>query len=283
MASLKNFPGMSAGVAFAYLLFIGLGFLVSYAVSGGEPSCILVKSAIAQCLGIVFLCIQVWSNKCAIGISAKAVALDGFAIACRLSVTVWLNAYIPDDPTGDALYQSIEACSLLLIVWLFYQVTVKYRDTYQATEDSTYAISIAVICFLLAAVLHANLAEKPFFDTLWMTGLFAGTIAVVPQLGLICKSGGRVQSLTSHYIVALALSRVLSGVVMWLANLDGDLTSNPWIQGFNHGKWAILIAHGVQIVLVADFAYHYVKSAVRHGFRHTLELPTADWSIPQWV
>merc|ERR1712157_486879 len=102
---------------------------------------------------------------------------------------------------------------------------------------------------------------------------FTSTIAVMPQLGLICKTGGRVQPLTSHYIVALALSRVLSGVVMWLANLDGDLTSDPWIQEFNHGKWAILAAHGVQSLLVADFAYHYVRSAILHGFRHTLELP----------
>ena len=160
---------------------------------------------------------------------------------------------------------------------------MKYRDTYQVTEDSTYAMSMGAVCLLLATVLHADLADRPVFDTLWMAGLFASTIAVVPQLGLIYKTGGRVQSLTSHYIIALALSRVLSGVVMWLANLDGDLTSEPWIQGVNHGKWAILVAHGVQILLVADFAYHYVQSAIRHGFRHALELPTADWGQTQWV
>jgi hypothetical protein len=283
MTSLKKFPGQFSGVACAYLVFIGAGFLISYAVSGGQPSCILVKSAIAQCLGIFFLCIQVSTNKNAAGISAKSLALDGFAIACRLSVTVWLNAYVPDDPTGDALYQSIETCSLILITWLFYQVTVTYRDTYQVTEDGSYVISMATGCLLLASALHTNLAERPFFDTMWMTGLFAGTIAVLPQLGLICKTGGRVQPLTSHYICALALSRVLSGVVMWLANLDGDLTSDPWIEGFNHGKWAILVAHGVQMLLVADFAYHYVQSAIRHGFRHTLELPTTDWGNVQWV
>ena len=120
MAALKNISGLSAGVAFAYLVFVGAGFLVSYTVAAGEPSCILVMTAIAQCLGIVFLCIQVSSNKSASGISAKTVALDGFAIACRLSGTVWLNAYIPDDPTGDALYQAIEACSLVLSAWLFF-------------------------------------------------------------------------------------------------------------------------------------------------------------------
>merc|ERR1740121_82302 len=106
-----------------------------------------------------------------------------------------------------------------------------------------------------------------------MTGLFIGVIAVVPQLFLITRTGGRVQALTSHYVVALALSRVLSGILMWIGR--DYLTANPWIEGINHGKWAILVAHAVQIFLVADFAYHYVKSAIQHGFRGALELPTA--------
>merc|ERR1719277_1309919 len=150
-------------------------------------------AAIAQCLGVVFLCVQVFSTKTAIGISAKSIALDGLSIACRLSCTLWLNAYIPDDPTGDALYQLIEVCSLLLIAWLLYMVTVVHKSTYQAADDSANVMPMVVVCFVLAAALHANLADRPVFDTLWMTGLFVGVIAVVPQLLLICTTGGRVQ------------------------------------------------------------------------------------------
>merc|ERR1712232_396392 len=207
-------------------------------VSGGQVSSIMVMAAIAQCLGVVFLCVQVFSTRTAIGISAKSIALDGLSIICRLSCTLWLNAYIPDDPTGDFLYQSIEVCSLILIAWLLYMVMVAHSPTYQAAEDSANVLPMVATCLLLAAVFHCNLADRPVFDTLWMTGCFVGTIAVVPQLFLICTTGGRVHSLTSHYVVALALSRVLSGILMWIGR--DYLTTDLWIEGFNHGKWAVL-------------------------------------------
>lgn len=247
----------------------------------------MVMASCSQCLGIVFLCIQVLSTKAATGISAKSIVLDGLSIVCRLSCTLWLNAYIPDDPTGDALYQSIEILSLVLIVWLLHMVTVTHKSTYQAAEDTANVSPVVVSSLMLAVVLHANLADRPVFDVLWMTGLFAGVVAVVPQLLLITKTGGRVQALTSHYVVALALSRLLSGILMWIAR--DYLTSDPWIEGVNHGKWTILVAHAMQIILVADFGYHYVKSAIQHGFRGTLELPTSmfsgdqDWSKARWV
>lgn len=286
LAKKHGLSSVSAGVACAYTVFIVIGFLFAYAISGGYVSSVLVMAAIAQCLGVVFLCIQLMTTKIATGISAKSVALDGLSIAFRLTCTVWLNAYIPEDPTGDALYQMIEAFSLLLSVWLFWSVKAKHKHTYQADEDCGNVLAIATVCLMLAALLHTNLADSPVFDTMWMTGLFVGTIAVVPQLVLICRTGGRVQALTSHYIVALALSRVLTGVVMWFA--ADELFSDPWIYDFNHGKWAIFVAVVLQTLLVADFIYHYVRSAILHGFRCTLELPTSalsgtDWSKARWV
>jgi len=62
----------------------------------------------------------------------------------------------------------------------------------------------------LAALLHADEDRRVIFDTLWMAGLFVSVVAVLPQLWLITKSGGRVEALTSHYVAALALSRVMA-------------------------------------------------------------------------
>ena len=75
--------------------------------------------------------------------------------------------------------------------------------------------------------------DNPLFDTLWMTGLFTGVVAVMPQLWLIIKTGGRAEAMTSHYVAAMALSRILSGIFMWEAR--EDITSKPWIEGFQHG------------------------------------------------
>merc|ERR1719265_2991959 len=144
-----------------------------------------------QCLGMVLLGLQVISTGSASGISAKALSLDALAICCRLSNTVWLNGY------------------LAVLAWLLYQVLVVKRQTYQVEEDTLSILPTIIGSLVLAALLHGNMNMRPFFDTLWMTGLFVSAVAVLPQLWLVTKSGGRVEALTSHYIAAMAVSRIL--------------------------------------------------------------------------
>merc|ERR1719157_382766 len=124
--------------------------------------------------------------------------------------------------------------------------------------------------FVLAAMLHGNMNGRPLFDTLWLAGLFVSTIAVLPQLWLITRTGGRVEALTSHHIAAMAASRLLSGIFMWHAR--HDITCIPWaIFGFNHAIWAILGSHLVHILLLSDFAYMYIKAVAANGFDVTLD------------
>eukprot|EP00419_Tripos_fusus_P053703 CAMPEP_0172798248 /NCGR_PEP_ID=MMETSP1075-20121228/1017_1 /TAXON_ID=2916 /ORGANISM="Ceratium fusus, Strain PA161109" /LENGTH=120 /DNA_ID=CAMNT_0013635669 /DNA_START=46 /DNA_END=408 /DNA_ORIENTATION=+ len=104
---------------------------------------------------------------------------------------------------------------------------------------------------------------RPVFDALWMAGLFVSVVAVLPQLWLIAQSHNRCEALTSHYIAALALSRVLSGTFMWHAR--HDITCDPWVEGFNHAVWSILGAHALHLLLLADFTYYYVKAVLKRG------------------
>merc|ERR1719265_3095884 len=117
-----------------------------------------------QCLGMVLLGLQVISTGSASGISAKALSLDALAICCRLSNTVWLNGYLPVDASGDYIFQAIDVCSLAIIGWLLYQVLVEKKHTYQAEEDSLSIMPMIVGSLVLAALLHANMNNRPFFD-----------------------------------------------------------------------------------------------------------------------
>merc|ERR1719356_978757 len=105
-------------------------------------------------------------------------------------------------------------------------VKVGYRDTYQAAKDTANVRSVVVACLLLGAALHSDLADCHILDALWMSGLLAGAVAALPQLGMISKAGGQTHGLTSHYIISCTLSRSLSGMVMWFAG--DELTSEPW-------------------------------------------------------
>jgi ER lumen protein retaining receptor len=233
-------------------------------------------SAIVQCLGLSILSIQVLTSRSAVGISAEALKLDAASIAFRLSSTVWLNGYLPVDASGDFAYQFFGACSLFVALWLLHRVLVTHRSTYQAEEDACSASKALIACFVLAALLHADEDRRPIFDTLWMTGLFAGVVAVMPQLWL-SSATGKVEALTSHYIAALALSRVLSGMFMWAAR--NHINCRPWVGGINHAVVAIFTAHILHLLVLGDFALIYMRSAFEQGIGLALDLSSAENSF----
>merc|ERR1719168_224092 len=129
---------------------------------------------------------------------------------------------------------------------------------------------MALGSFVCAVVLHADMNSRPLFDALWMAGLFIGVVAVLPQLWLISRHGGRVEALTSHFIAMMAVSRALSGIFMWHARFD--ITCAPWVEGYNHAVWAILAAHFVHLLLLGDFAYYYIKSVAKAGLACCIEV-----------
>jgi hypothetical protein len=261
----------------AYGLFIFSGGAIWHLVADGAFSAILTLSVMVQCLALALLALQVTSTNSAAGISAKALALDAAALCLRLSSTLWLNGYLPVDATGDHIFQIVDICSLSIVAWLLYQVLVEKKHTYQAEEDSLPVGPIAVGAFVLAALLHGNMNGRPLFDTFWMAGLFIGVIAVLPQLWLITKTGGKVEALTSHYVAAMAVSRALSGIFMWHAR--HDITCSPWIFQFNHAIWAILGAHLLHMILLGDFGYYYIKAVTSKGLSAGLEIDVESCGV----
>jgi len=264
MYSMSSKGKLSIPLVSAYTATAGFGLGVYHFVANGEFSAILTLSALAQCSGMVFLCMQALLKGSAEGISARAVQLDICAVCFRLSSTLWLPGYLPVDASGDFIYQAFDVCSLAMMIWLLYTVQVTHRNTYQVLEDNVNTVPMVLGSLVLAALFHCDMDDRPIFDTLWMAGLFTSVVAVIPQLWLIMKTGDKAEALVGHYIAALAVSRILSGLFMWEA--APDITCDEWIwTGFSHGIVAILVAHLMHLLLVADFGYYYVKSLVHHG------------------
>merc|ERR1719345_211091 len=227
-----------------------------------------------QCLAMALLGFQIATTGSAHGISAKALTLDGLALCCRLSSTLWLNGYLPVDASGDYIFQLIDVCTVGIIAYLLHQVLVDKKHTYQAEEDSLPIMPMIVGSFVFAALFHGNMNGRPLFDTLWMAGLLLGTVAVLPQMWLITRSGGKIEALTSHHIAAMAASRALSGIFMWHARRD--ITCIPWVTGWNHAIWAILGAHLLHMILLSDFAYIYIKAVMTRGLDARIEMDFSE-------
>jgi len=264
-------------VVVIYLVFAIGAYAVYHHVAEQEFSSILTMAVIAQTLATVLMCVKVITQNSAVGISARGLTLEAIGVALRLSSTVWLNGYLPTDSTGDHVFQIADFCSLGMLLFLLHRVLVTNRASYQEDDDDSSSMGPTIlVCFALAAVFHADMDENPLFDTLWMTGLFTGVVAVLPQLWLITRTGGRADAMTCHYIAAMALSKILSGIFMWEA--QEDITCKPWIGGFQHGIVAILMAHAVHLLLLCDFMYYYVKTMTHKGFQSSLQ-----FDLPSYI
>jgi len=270
MAHAAGKSAPSGPVQAAYALF-GLGAYVVFShAAGGEFSAVLTLAVVFQCLALTLLALQVMSKRSAAGISAKALTLDAAALCLRLSSTTWLNGYLPVDMTGDWIYQAFDFVSLAVVAWLLFQVYTTHRHTYQEAQDTLSAMPFILGSLVLAALFHADMNARPVFDALWMAGLFVSVVAVLPQLWLIMRSHGRCEALTSHYIAAMAVSRILSGTFMWHAR--HDITCDQWVEDVNHAVWAILGAHAAHLLFLADFAYYYVKAVLQDGLNCRIQL-----------
>jgi len=268
MAAFQKTLGLDGNMLAVYLGAFALGLLVHQNYSDLGLSTLLTLTVGIQCFGYLCLRVKISQQRSVAGISGRALILQALSYGLRLCSTTWLKGYIPVDETGDWLYQLLDVSALLMALQIIYCVFKSNRQTYQEEHD-TYSVQvIALICFVLAALVHPDLNNRPLFDTLWTAALYIDVVAMMPQLAMLAKIGGEVEALTSHYVGATALSRGMS-LIFWyygyaeLAPLDG---------GFNMAGWAILAAHIVQMLLLCDFLFYYIRAVVKTGSAR-FELP----------
>ena len=108
--------------------------------------------------------------------------LEALSLRCRLSSTLWLNGYLPVDPSGDHLFQAIDVCTLVVVLWSLRRVLVAQGRTHGALEDMLPEMPMTLGSPILATMLFADMDSRPLFDALWMAGLVLGILAVLPQL-----------------------------------------------------------------------------------------------------
>lgn len=255
----------------AYSMFLGGSFALYHIAASDNLSAVLTVAEMLQCLAVALLAAQVLVSGSVSGISARALGVHALGICSRLSSTLWLNGYLPVDESGDWFYQAVDICALVVELWLLHRCLVVNRSSYQEQEDSLTVTPLIIAAYVLASIFHADMNSRPLFDTMWMAGLFLGTVAVLPQLWLINQTGGKVESLMSHHIAANALATVMGGLFMFYAR--EDVTCDCWIvENVNHAVLAILGAQLLHLLLLSDFAYLYLKAIATQGLDCQLDM-----------
>jgi hypothetical protein len=261
-----------------YVVAVVLCLFIYHFMSDKDFSFLMTLGSIASTFAFVMLIMKMLKQENCQGISLKSMQMYALVFFFRFISVVKHEGYLPFDRTGDWMYQTIEFLSLALCVMSVILMCGKYKDSYRAELDTFGAMDpipaqlgilwLVVPALLLALVVHPNLNNAWWSDVSWTFALYCEAVAVLPQLYMFQKGDGgaqkKVESFISHYVFALGFSRALN-LWFWLSSYHelGDKDTGHWVG------WFVVLAQMLQMVLMADFFYFYLK-AMQKGVEMTL-------------
>jgi hypothetical protein len=252
--ALQSVP-MPSSTTSAYLVFLLAVVVVGRHFSDHDFSTILTLGAGLQALGFALLSSHLSKKQALSGISRKTLQMYVLVYVLRLTSTLVKNGYLPVDQSGDWVYQAGDIISCIIVVQLLHRMK---RANIEQPHDSMRIETMIVPCAILGMLIHADLNNSAFFDRIWTISMNLDTLAMAPQLWLMSKVGGEIDSFTSHFVALLFLSKCCS-FAFWFY---GYPELAPMGGGLNLAGWWIVACHGFQLILSGDFMYYYVKSTV---------------------
>jgi len=243
-----------------YASFLMVVSMVYFALGGSIRTAssedkLAYLSCLAEGFGLLSLRIKIERQGSVSGISAMTMVMYSLVYFLRLLMVV------PDKVSLVFLdgwtIELLQVGSLLMVVDVVRSVLVTYRKSYQEDLDVLHAKYLIPSCVVLAAVLHPQFRQGTFFSFCWTTYLYLDCLALMPQVVMMTRGAGKVEAPVSHFVAATAFSRVMD-LFFWY--YDFDLGAQGTYKGFNYSGWLIVFWHVVNLAIVADFMYYYVKA-----------------------
>jgi len=264
--------GYLAASRMAYFAVSFVWLFVWHKVSQKDFSAIITAAAVVQCFGFVILSMRTRATKSVAGLSSKTLVLMVLCLCIRLCSTTLKRGYIPVDRSGHYFYQFVDMVTVALAAQLIYLAHKTYQNSYQEEYDTFPIIPVIVPCVVLACFVHGNFNRNMFFDIVWYTSLNLETVAMLPQLWMMSKIGGKVSAMSAQFVASNVISKVMT-FTFWIWAYP-ELADE---QGNNVAGKAIMLAYATQLLLSADFMFYYAKGLLE-GTEETI-LPTDSLEI----
>eukprot|EP01117_Protostelium_nocturnum_P000527 TRINITY_DN10592_c0_g1_i2.p1 TRINITY_DN10592_c0_g1~~TRINITY_DN10592_c0_g1_i2.p1 ORF type:complete len:215 (+),score=30.81 TRINITY_DN10592_c0_g1_i2:89-733(+) len=197
---------------------------------------------------ILILLLKLWTVRNCGGISLKSQELYALVYLCRYLDLFWnfSSFYL-------VIMKIIFLASSFAIVYLMRK---PFKNSYDKEHDSFRVLFLIVPCALLSLVWNLKFET---FEVLWAFSIFLESVAIIPQLFLLQRTG-EVENINSDYIFCLGAYRALyliNWVWRYYSNENAKAQWLPWTAGI------------VQTAVYCDFFYYYVKSKY-YGKKMTL-------------
>jgi len=269
--TLNSSAAQNVSTLIAYGTCAAWCMVVYHQFTDHDFSVVLSLSSIVQCLGFFLLSIKVRYDKSVSGLSSKSLEMYVIFFVFRLSSTLLKNGYLPIDRSGDWVYQTADVFSMIVVLQLLYAMHKTFPDTYQAQHDTLNIFKAIPVCMFIGIFIKGDLNSSPFFDWVWAVSMLLDTISMLPQLFLLTKMGGKVETMTAHFIACICVSRAMS-FAFWLYGYSEIM---PQGHTVNVAGYSIIVCHFLQLLLCADFMYYYLKGMISGGSRSVM-LPNIE-------
>ncbi|TGZ56484.1 hypothetical protein CRM22_010144 [Opisthorchis felineus] len=191
-------------------------------------------------VAIIILLLKIWKTRSCAGLSGRSQIL--FAL-------VFTTRYLDLFTTFVSVYNSIAKVVFIIssytTVFLMYR---KFKATYDSNHDTFRLEFLVVPCAVLALLVNERFT---FLEVLWAFSIYLESVAILPQLFLISKTG-EAETITSHYLFALGSYRALY-ILNWVYRYFVE----------RHLDMIAIVSGVVQTLLYCDFFYLYITRVVK--------------------
>merc|ERR1719359_2230469 len=141
-----------------------------------------------------------------------------------------------------------------MVVWAIFKT---YRSSYEVDLDILKVRYLIPGCLVLALVLHPQFKRGRMYSMSWTSSFYVDVLALLPQVVMMQRGGGKVEAPIAHFVAATAVSRIFD-LSFWVDRWNrGDLPK--YLLHANVSGIIIAFFHLVSLALVGDFMYYYFK------------------------
>lgn len=256
-----------------------LGGFVMYEYCGGSFRTMAPEdklgyvSCLLEAFGLLVVRQKIEAHGKVSGISGMTMIMFALSYLLREGESLMMVKQIMSSVDGIAM-ETLQLSSVILCVNVTWMVFVTYRKTYDAELDVLSVKHLVPGCTLFALVIHPMFAQGWFYSFSWAVSFYIDVLALLPQVVMMSRGGGKVEAPICHFVAATTISRLFD-LFFWYYRLD--LGPQGFIRGFNYSGMLIVAFHIINLGLVADFMYYYIKAKVSGSkFSEDLTLPTIE-------
>lgn len=227
------------------LIFTSLAF-------GGIQNLLNAASIILEVGGLCMLRHKIQVRGSVSGISGMTMIMYAVVYAVRIYLTI-PDSFALKDVNMDGMFTIIP---LLLVCDILKSVFATHRSSYDAEWDILQAKYLIPGCIGMAFIMRPQFHFWSMsYSLVWSSCLYMDVLALMPQVVMMSRSGGKIEAPIAHFVAATFLSRMedLWDSLMYHENAHGS-------SGDAFSYWMVICVQVIHLLLVADFMFYYMKA-----------------------